>query len=206
MEWYLLLAVLSAALCLTFCLAQAIRLIRLGKPNDYAKERGNTPAAIWYSYTMAMNPAKKESAFLHLPTYVAGLLFHLGTFASLILFLLTAWGIVLPDLLADLIVGALLVTGLCGMGILLKRLLCENLRALSNPDDYISNLLVTAVQFLTAGLLLNPGIIIPYCLVISLLFLYLPAGKLRHTIYFFAARYHLGFFYGRRGTWPPNQS
>jgi hypothetical protein len=35
--------------------------------------------------------------------------------------------------------------------------------------------------------------------------LYIPAGKLRHTVYFFAARYHLGYFFGWRGVWPPGK-
>ena len=34
------------------------------------------------------------------------------------------------------------------------------------------------------------------------LFFYLPLGKLKHLVYFFAARYQLGIFYGRRGVWP----
>jgi hypothetical protein len=42
-----------------------------------------------------------------------------------------------------------------------------------------------------------------YYLTYSLLMLYIPIGKLRHTVYFFAARYHLGYFFGWRGVWPP---
>jgi len=38
-----------------------------------------------------------------------------------------------------------------------------------------------------------------------LLFLYMPLGKLRHAVYYFAARYHLGFFYGWRNVWPNNE-
>jgi hypothetical protein len=41
-----------------------------------------------------------------------------------------------------------------------------------------------------------------YFICAGLLFLYLPLGKLKHSLYFFAARYHLGFFYGWRGIWP----
>jgi hypothetical protein len=45
-----------------------------------------------------------------------------------------------------------------------------------------------------------------YFIAISLLFLYFPLGKLKHAIYFFAARYQLGFFYGWRGVWPPQNN
>ena len=31
-------------------------------------------------------------------------------------------------------------------------------------------------------------------------------GKLKHVVYFFAARYHLGFFYGWRNVWPPHKT
>jgi hypothetical protein len=89
----------------------------------------------------------------------------------------------------------------------------KELRALSNPDDYISNILVTLFQFLTLAVIAlpllapsySPTVLPSYYLTFTLLMLYLPVGKLRHTIYFFAARYHLGYFFGRRGTWPSGQ-
>jgi hypothetical protein len=33
----------------------------------------------------------------------------------------------------------------------------------------------------------------------------MPLGKLRHVVYYFAARYHLGFFYGWRNVWPNHE-
>jgi len=44
-----------------------------------------------------------------------------------------------------------------------------------------------------------------YNITATILFLYLPFGKLKHVVYYFAARYHLGFFYGWRNTWPPRK-
>ena len=89
----------------------------------------------------------------------------------------------------------------------------KELRSLSNPDDFISNLLVTLFQIFTllvisTPLLLSsyrPTVLKSYYLIFTLLMLYLPVGKLRHTVYFFAARYHLGYFFGKRGVWPPGQ-
>jgi hypothetical protein len=108
-----------------------------------------------------------------------------------------------------------------GVAIFVKRILKKELRALSNPDDFISNLLVTLFQLATISLilfrivlssyhpavqLLNGSIVqLLYYFSFSLLMLYLPMGKLRHTVYFFAARYHLGYFFGYRGVWPPGK-
>lgn len=203
MHWYHWLAIGSATICLLSCLIHGAKLIRYGAPKDYSRKSGDPGSAIRYSITGAMSPTKKESAFLHLPTYTAGLLYHMGTFLSLFLFVLFLFGTYPTGMLmyiASIIVG---IAGLSGLGILIKRISKQQLRALSNPDDYISNFLVSAVQILTALVLINHAYEAVYFIGISLLFLYLPLGKLKHAVYFFAARYHLGFFYGWRGVWPP---
>lgn len=203
MNWYIGITYFSLAVCLLSCLYHLFRLISLGKPTDYSQKKGNIGAATRYAYTGAMSPVKKESAYLHLPTYTAGLLYHLGTFLAVFLFFLFLLKVVPQGWLQLGIIGFLVISGLGGLGILIKRIIKKQLRALSNPDDYISNILVTAFQFFTA-LALYDGQYLPlYFIVVSALLLYLPLGKLKHTIYFFAARYHLGFFYGWRGVWPP---
>ncbi|HOE24022.1 MAG TPA: hypothetical protein PKV77_00015 [Bacteroidales bacterium] len=150
-----------------------------------------------------MSPTKKESAYLHLPTYTAGIIYHLGTFLSLLLFIILLAGFTPSGTLSLVISLLLAVSTLAGLMILVKRFLNNELRSLSNPDDYISNLLVTLFHLMTIAALNFEGARIFYFLEASLLMLYLPVGKLRHTIYFFAARYHLGYFFGYRGTWPP---
>ena len=205
MIWYQWLAIVSAIICLASLLIQAVKLISYGKPKEFAQKRGNTRKAIRYSYTGAMSPTRKESAYMNLPTYTAGLLYHLGTFLSLVLFILFISGFYPSGLLSIVLEVVLIISGVSGLGILIKRMAKQQLRALSNPDDYISNLLVSLVQLMTALMLLNYGFAAAYFILISLLFIYLPLGKLRHTIYFFAARYQLGFFYGWRGVWPPKQ-
>ncbi|HOT16394.1 MAG TPA: hypothetical protein PLB07_01905 [Bacteroidales bacterium] len=150
-----------------------------------------------------MSPTKKESAYLHLPTYTAGIIYHLGTFLSLLLFIILLAGFIPSGILRLIISLLLAVSTLAGLMILVKRFLNNELRSLSNPDDYISNLLVTLFHLMTIAVLNFEGARVFYFLEASLLLLYLPVGKLRHTIYFFAARYHLGYFFGYRGTWPP---
>jgi len=173
---------------------------------DYSSPAGKIIPSIQYSFTGAMNPVKKESAFLHLPTYFAGIIYHLGTFLSILMFFFIWSDLPLPDILIYSIVPFLLISFSCGIGILIKRLLKKGLRDLSNPDDYLSNLLVTGFQLMTGIVLLWNQAYPVYFILSSLLLLYFPLGKLKHVIYFFAARYHLGFFFGWRGIWPPKKS
>lgn len=203
MLWYQIMAISSLCICMVACIFHFVRLIRLGKPHDYSSPTGSVSAGIVYSFTGAMNPFKKESAFQHLPTYAAGLIFHFGTFVSIFLFFLFVLNIPFDGLISSLTFGFIIISSLCGFGILIKRIIKKELRTLSNPDDYISNMLVTSFQIFTALLILDPGFATAYYITATLLLLYLPVGKLKHTVYFFAARYHLGFYFGRRGVWPP---
>lgn len=205
MDWYQLLAVFAAIVCISSCLTHAIRLIRLGAPVDYSQSIGSTDDGARYSISRAMSPMKKESAFMHLPTYTAGILYHLGTFLSLFLFILFVAGVYPQGIMSYIIIAVLLISCLSGFGILIKRISKPQLRSLSNPDDYISNLLVSIVQLLTALVLIWPETAAIYFVAVSMFLLYLPLGKLKHVVYFFAARYHLGFFYGWRGVWPPKK-
>jgi hypothetical protein len=206
MYWYHWISLVSLGICLSISLFYLIRLFQLGKPKEYATPAGTIAPAVQYSFTGAMNPSKKETAFLHLPTYFSGIAYHLGTFLAILIFLLSWTGILYPVIL-KLSMGLFLIAASgCGTGILIKRMLKKGLRGLSNPDDYISNILVTIFQLMTALVLLQDKASPVYYIVTSLLLLWFPAGKLKHAIYFFAARYHLGFFYGWRGVWPPKQA
>lgn len=202
MHWYQWTALVALAICLVVFAFHFFRLIRLGKPKDFSKKSGSTSAGIIYSFTSAMDPRNKESAFLHLPTYTAGIIYHVATFLSLLIFVLLLVNIH-PTGFVQL-AGALIAFAgsLAGLGILGKRLADKKLRFLSNPDDYISNLLVTIFQLFTGLVLLLPSWGPAYMIMAALMFLYMPVGKLKHIIYFFAARYHLGLFYGWRNVWP----
>jgi len=160
MNWYIGLSYFSLACCCLSCLYHFIRLISLGYPVDYSQKTGNIGAATRYAFTGAMSPLKKESAYLHLPTYAAGLLYHIGTFISISLFFLFLFKIEIQAWPQWILIGILLLTGFSGLGILIKRLIKKELRFLSNPDDYISNILVTVFHFMTALILYN----IPICI------------------------------------------
>lgn len=202
MTWYRYSALASLVACAVLLLPHLFRIIRSGPPRDFSRPARGTGGAIRYAFWNGMNPAKKESAYLHLPTYIAGVLYHTGTFLSMLLFVVLLSGRAPGRVAASILAAVLAVSAICGAGIFVKRITVRKLNALSNPDDYISNLLVTVFQVLTLGTILEPPGGPLYYLWISALLLYFPLGKLKHALYFFAARYHLGFFYGRRGVWP----
>jgi hypothetical protein len=213
LQWYQWLALAALGICLSACLFHFIRLVKKGRPVDFSRQAGKTGRGIRYAFTGAMSPARKESAFLHLPTYTAGLLYHLGNFLSFFLFFFILSGHQPGGWIAMAIAAFLMVSSFAGIAILVKRIVKKELRSLSNPDDFISNILVTLFQLLSMVVLFlpmvqrsnGPTVQLFYYLIFTLLALYIPVGKLRHTVYFFAARYHLGFFFGRRGVWPPNE-
>jgi hypothetical protein len=211
LHWYQWMALGALIICLAVLFMHLIRLIRHGKPLDYSRPAGKTGKAIRYAFTGAMSPARKESAFLHLPTYTAGLFYHIGTFLSMFLFFFIIAGILPKGWILYSVAGFLCVSSISGISIFIKRIVKQELRSLSNPDDFISNLLVTLFQIMTMMILPlptvqlsnRPTVELSYYLIYTILMLYIPIGKLRHTVYFFAARYHLGYFFGWRGVWPP---
>jgi len=153
-----------------------------------------------------MKLSKKESVYLHLPTYSAGIIYHTGTFLAIIIFFLQLTGIKFPVALEYVFSVVLIIAAASGTGILIKRIVIKKLRRLSCADDYFSNILVTIFQFMTVFLLIGDIYQSAYYIAVTLLLLYVPVGKLRHLIYFFAARYQLGYFYGWRGSWPPSKN
>lgn len=204
------LAIAALLVCICSLLAYFVRLVKLGKPKDLSEKSGDTGKGILYANTVAMMPNQKESAYLHIPSYATGMLFHIGTFSSILIFLLSFFpffnnwisGTDRIHLAVALIVA---VTCLNGYTLLLKRAFSKDLRPLSNPDDYISNALTSTFQLMTCLYLCLPtvhSVVTIYYIVTIILLLYLPLGKLRHLVFYFAARYHLGFFYGWRNVWP----
>jgi hypothetical protein len=205
MNWYIIVAIFALIICISGCLFHLIRLIRLGKPKDFSKPAGDLSKAIPYSFTGAMLPSHKESAYLHLPEYSAGILFHIGAFVSVLVFFIHLAGFYITEtILIWALTGALSITSVCGAIILIARFFNKVQKEISNPDDYLSNLLVTGFQILTIGML-HFDIPMLYFIWSSILLIYIPIGKLKHVVYFFFARFHLGFFYGWRGTWPPKK-
>lgn len=199
----------ALAICLGMLLYHFIRIVRLGKPKDLSEPSGSVAKGVVYANTTAMMPQNKESAYMHLPTYTMGIIFHIGIFTSILLYfisftpLLDMW-----PLFWKIIGCCLAISGTCGIALFIKRCINKNLKVMSNLDDYLSNMLTTLFQIMTALLLwFHDSTLVStlYYIEVSLLLLYIPQGKLKHMLYYFAARYHLGFFYGWRNVWPKKE-
>lgn len=167
-----------------------------------APAAGDPAAGVRYAFTTAMLPQAKESVRMHLPSYAAGVVFHLGTFTALGLLVMTLAGIGMPTPLRWFAVIAPLLGAAGGLALLVKRVATPYLRGLSSPDDFVANLLTTAFAALAGAAVLHPPLVPVWLVVAVLLLAYLPVGKIRHCVFFFSSRAFMGAFFGYRGTFP----
>ncbi len=179
---------------------QLFQIIRR-RTRDYSTPRGKRVYALIYAFTTAMLPLNKESASRHLFSYLAGIIFHLGTFVGFFWLIIHFFSIPVMEATRFASMVLLIVASIFGMTLFVKRLFHMNLRAISQPDDYFSNLLVTTFQVVSAAALCYPLLIRWLFLCAALLFLYMPISKLQHALYFFSTRIFLSQFFGKRGVW-----
>jgi nitrate reductase gamma subunit len=198
-HWFL------AACFVVFALGAWYRIFRaFPRPGSagLARIRGDAPRAVLYSLGSAMLPWKKETAHRHLVSYALGVAFHGGVSLGFAWLVLKFFGVDLGGALEGISALLLLVAALAGLALLIKRIITPDMRYFSNPDDYFSNIIVTGFLILAAAALRYETLTSPLFIYSGLLLLYIPIGKLRHSIYFVLARVYLGLFYGRRGVWP----
>jgi hypothetical protein len=169
----------------------------------HSKPQGNSLKGIIYAFTLGMAPWEKESAARHLPTYLAGIAYHTGIFAAFFyLFNLLFPFTLNPGFI--LVLRIFISAGaLFGLGLFIKRSAKSQLRKISCPDDFASNILVDLFLVLTLTDGFVPSLR-PYLFAAAILMLlYIPLGKIRHCFFFFYSRIVFGNFYGRRGVLPP---
>jgi hypothetical protein len=196
---------LAGAWCALTLAGQLALAKAQGRPRAFAPAAGgpnpgSPQAGSRYAFTGAMLPWAKESVRMNPGGYALGLTMHAGLFAALASLVLRgpAGSSLSPVQLAAVALSA--AGAAAGLGLLAKRLLQPHLRGLSNADDFVSNLLVT----LTCTLAAAGSRLLPWA--VTALLCYIPLGKLRHCVFFFLSRHHLGAFFGRRGVWPPTGS
>jgi hypothetical protein len=168
----------------------------------FAPPAGSAASGVRYAFTTAFLPWAKESARRHLPTYLAGLVYHAGIFAMLARLVLT---LVVPARLGwlEYDLAALLAASLaCGLALLAKRRADAKQRAISVPDDFVANLLVDAALAGAIAAALSPALVPVFQLAGAALLLYAPLGKLRHMLFLLTSRRLWGEYYGRRGVLP----
>jgi hypothetical protein len=196
-------AVLVAAAWALGALAFAwLRARGFGRRVLFAPAAGDPAAGIRYAFTNAMLPQAKESVRMHLPSYAAGVVFHLGAFAAFGLLAVTLARIQVPAAIAWIGRIATLAGALGGLALLAKRSLTPHLRGLSSPDDFVANLLTTGFATLACAASLDPRLQTVWLVIAAVLLVYVPIGKIRHCLFFFSSRAFLGAFFGYRGTFP----
>lgn len=191
----------AAAWAVAALLFQRARAKAYGSRALFSAPAGSPQAGIRYAFTQGMRPDAKESVREHLPSYLAGMAYHMGAFTALAQLVLCLAGVERP--MAVFIPMQILLAGgvLGGGSLLLKRVLNPVLRGLSHPDDYVSNLLVTVF----IALAMSPLHTACHLSAVALL-VYLPLGKIRHCLFFFSTRAAFGAFFGRRGVFPTGGS
>lgn len=198
-HWVLLSAFIITCVYSIYLFVQALSSVN---SRDYSVAKGTKLRAVAYSFSGAMSPKKKETAFLHLPTYTAGIIFHLGTFLSFLLIFLLFINTSFSSIFKYICSICLVVSFICGLLILIKRMINKRLKSISVPDDYFSNILTSGLQLFLALSLINKDFISFLLVYTGLVLLYMPVGKLRHALYFISSRVYLGIYFGRRGVWP----
>ena len=177
-----------------------------GKRTLYSRQAQDPGPGIVYAFTKGMAPWAKESVMMNLPAYGAGMAFHAGVLTGLGLLLAAVLGRGLPGFLLWPARLLTLAGGAGGLGLLLKRSLQPQLRGMSCPDDYVSNALSSLFALLAFAATFSAAAAGLWMAEAILLLVYAPLGKIRHCLFFFTTRYHLGAFFGRRGTFPPGGS
>jgi nitrate reductase gamma subunit len=189
-------------LCAVLALGYQVLAAWGGGHEDYSKRAGSSARGIAYSFTVAMMPRHKESVSRHPGVFAVGVVMHIGVILSLLGVVLL---LVSPRLgYAALSLGRPLIalSLAAGLYLLIRRVLSEDLRAMSAPDDYIA-ILATCGLLALASVYPSAASDVLYLIYAALLFAYLPLGKLRHAVFFFVARGDHGRRLGRRGVYPP---
>lgn len=180
-----------------------IKTFFFGKKVLYAEPRGDGKKGILYAFGRGMMPWEKESARKHLPTYIGGMLYHTGIFVALIYLFFQIFHSGLSRPVVFLLRLLMSLGILSGLVLLFKRILLQTMRKISCPDDFFSNILVNLFLICAIVHTFVAQTASLFFLMSTVMFLYIPVGKIRHCFFFFYVRILFGLFYGRRNILPP---
>jgi ElaB/YqjD/DUF883 family membrane-anchored ribosome-binding protein len=187
-------------------LALAAQVLRAwgGGRTDHARSQGTPMRGVVYNFTTAMTPAHKESVRNHPAKFAVGMALHVGLLLSLLVVVIMMVHVETGVRAAQLLRYPAIVSLVAGVYLAYRRTRDTNLQAMSSPDDFLAILCSCGLLLLIVALphhlpwawaaLLTYG---------TLLFIYLPLGKLRHIVFFFVARGDYGRRLGYRGVYPP---
>jgi len=206
-----MLDILRYGVILSFCATFIIlcylvfKTYHFNKKKHYSKPQGSGLKGIIYALGKGLAPWEKESAVKHLPTYLAGILYHIGIFAAIFYLFSLVITFHIESLFATAIKILIIIGTLCGIGLLFKRFLKPHIRRISCPDDFASNLLVDGFLIISLMDAFVGSLRAVLFAVAIILILYIPLGKIRHCVFFFYSRILFGLFFGRRGVLPQKQ-
>ncbi len=175
---------------------------RRALPTDQSPIKGNLSHGINYAFTQGMMPRAKESTRIHILAYLRGIGFHVGIFTAIGAVIISPFWGRLPTLLSSTLFWVLMLGAILGAVGGVMRIVEQNLRTLSLPDDHFAVWLTTFFIVLTGIALLKEAFVIPMYIVSAITFVYVPLGKIRHCLYFFFSRIFFGKFFGRRAVFP----
>jgi hypothetical protein len=179
-----------------------LRMLRLGRPVEYATPRGSAVAGVIYALTYAFAPWAKESARRHLPTYLGGIVYHFAIFGVLAMLVASLFIDDYADFSALPLAGLLAAGLVAGLGLFAKRITLAKMRAISIPDDFLANLLVNALLAAGIAAALYPSAMPVFQIAGGVVLLYSPIGKIRHMFFLLPSRRYVGSHFGRRGVKP----
>ena len=195
--------VITAALSAVFGLIFTIfSSTKFGRRSELALSTGSRWRGTQYALFAGMMPWAKESARQHLLTYFTGIIYHLGIAGGFVVLVAATLSWQFTDTLKVTLLILTLLGAVAGIGLLVKRAVTLSLRAISTPDDVISNGLVTIFLIAAATTLWIPQATYAFLIIATLLLVYIPLGKIRHCFLFFCSRITFGRFFGRRGVLP----
>jgi nitrate reductase gamma subunit len=180
-----------------------LKTFSFGKRELYAAPKGNVSKGIVYAFGKGMMPWEKESAVNHLPSYIGGILYHIGVFAALLYLFFAIVSIDLPNFVIFFLRGLFQVGFISGVALLFKRIFSPAMRTLSCPDDFAANIIIDIFVISALFHTFFQEITPLFFLTAIIMFLYIPLGKIRHCFFFFYIRILFGIFYGRRDVFPP---
>jgi hypothetical protein len=146
-----------------------------------------------------MAPWEKESTRMHWVAYLRGIFFHVGVFMAIGVLLVSPWLEYAADWLVWVGAAVTGIGAIFSLAGLPMRWMGENERALSLPDDYFAVFLTSLFIGLASLALLTPAALPYFYILAGLTAIYIPAGKIRHCIYFFFSKFFFGQGYGQRG-------
>ena len=180
-----------------------LKTFSFGKKPLYAKPQGKSIKGIFYAFGRGMMPWEKESVRKHLPTYMAGIMYHTSIFTALFYLISIVCSFGLPGHIVSLFRLLFVLGSISGFSLLFRRIFLPHMKIISCPDDFASNIIVSL--FLISALV-NTYFVQStrlFFVIAIFLFLYIPVGKIRHCFFFVYVRILFGLFYGRRGVLPP---